>query len=147
MVRYDHGLRRVVGDGRGSDFGKTLARTREIVRKVSRLMHRQMFLHLFFQFTSKGNFPVDGSVACMFCLGGEENLEHLLLHCPFSNQIWQMCNRWLGILSVMPESCGVHFLQFGGELWTASQRRVARTGLDQKQNHIQRWCEGCRKGV
>ncbi|XP_057443839.1 uncharacterized protein LOC130735993 [Lotus japonicus] len=67
------------------------------------------------------------SLTCAFCLGEEETLEHLLLHFSFSSQVWQKCYRWLNILTVLPATCGMHFLQHGGEFMTANKRQGAKS--------------------
>lgn len=67
------------------------------------------------------------SLTCVLCTIGEETLQHLLIHCPISNYIWQLCHRWLGILTADPETCTLHFVQFGNELLTSKSRQGAKT--------------------
>jgi hypothetical protein len=65
--------------------------------------------------------------ACPFCDQSEETLDHLLMGCVLSREVWATCQRWWGKLPWMPhvDSCFVAWLQDkrgrpGGDrdLWT-----------------------------
>lgn len=34
---------------------------------------------------------------CVFCDGCKESLDHLLLHCPFADKVWDKVHQWLGV--------------------------------------------------
>lgn len=69
----------------------------------------------------RGISPAATSLNCVFCQAEEETLEHLLLVCPFSFQIWMKTYRWLGILTALPANCRLHFMRHGGEFWTTTR--------------------------
>ncbi|XP_057418205.1 uncharacterized protein LOC130712386 [Lotus japonicus] len=67
------------------------------------------------------------NTSCAFCQETEESLNHLLLLCPFSHQVWSLCHRWLGVLTALPDCVSVHFLQFGNDFRTLKQQGLMKT--------------------
>ncbi|CAI8614207.1 unnamed protein product [Vicia faba] len=50
-------------------------------------------------------------VLCVFCEQHEEDLDHLLLHCPKVKPIWQMIQKWMDVELPTEGNCCLQFLK------------------------------------
>src|ERR1044072_459136 len=48
---------------------------------------------------------------CVLCQESEESSVHLLFSCKFAWRVWMLCYGWLGVQTVLPEDCHMHFKQ------------------------------------
>ncbi|XP_057811915.1 uncharacterized protein LOC131026163 [Salvia miltiorrhiza] len=49
---------------------------------------------------------------CNACVCHEETVEHMFLHCPKAEQIWDQIQQWLNIKTAKPQGLSQHFLSF-----------------------------------
>ncbi|XP_057792435.1 uncharacterized protein LOC131009197 [Salvia miltiorrhiza] len=49
---------------------------------------------------------------CNACVMAEETVEHVLLHCPKTQQVWNFIQQWINIETVTPKGLSQHFLSF-----------------------------------
>ncbi|CAL2262014.1 unnamed protein product [Prunus armeniaca] len=58
---------------------------------------------------------------CVLCKLGEESVDHLFLHCPFSLSLWGLLWREVGTVWVIPKGCA-DFLCSDFEVWGSGKR-------------------------
>jgi len=49
---------------------------------------------------------------CALCGDQEESISHLFFSCKVANKVWNLCNRWVGVLSVQHNQAQENFQQF-----------------------------------
>ena len=49
---------------------------------------------------------------CALCQKKEESCQHLLVECTHALRVWNLCHRWIGILSVQHNEIMIHFESF-----------------------------------
>jgi len=49
---------------------------------------------------------------CPLCAKEEETIQQLFISCEVSQSVWDMCDRWLGVISVRNENIINHFRNF-----------------------------------
>jgi len=52
------------------------------------------------------------SLFCPLCLESVESDQHLFVMCKVAQNVWDQCERWVGIASVRHETIEAHFLSF-----------------------------------
>jgi len=52
------------------------------------------------------------SVVCVLCQEKEDSCHHLFIECKYAQQVWSLCLKWLGLLSVQHNDLREHFGSF-----------------------------------
>lgn len=52
------------------------------------------------------------SQLCDTGCGQNENIDHLIIHCPVFDNLWQYIKTWIGVFSVDPQQVMEHYYQF-----------------------------------
>jgi len=52
------------------------------------------------------------SLSCPLCLESVESGQHLFVTCKVAQNVWNQCERWVGIVNVRHETIEAHFLSF-----------------------------------
>jgi len=64
------------------------------------------------------------SSLCALCKATEESSQHLFTKCVYTQRVWFLCLRWIGILPVQHKNIIVHFESFHLTHFTAKQNHV-----------------------
>jgi len=97
-------------------------------------------------------------VQCPLCLGDTKTAKHLFNTCNVARKVWDMCDKWVGIVVVRHESTPVNFQSFCllsqrqgvniawkgmwvaivSEIWNHKNKVVFKGGLHYKKKAIYR---------
>jgi len=52
------------------------------------------------------------STLCAMCLHKEESCQHIFLECKYTQRVWSLCFKWIGISFVQQNDLNLHFMSF-----------------------------------